>query len=38
MASAELERVEVFKYLGLWIDENLTFDHHVNKVYNKVCQ
>ena len=35
MAGTQLERVRVFKYLGLWIDKNLTFDNHVNKVYNK---
>ena len=38
MAGAQLERVQVFKYLGLWLDENVTFDHHVSKMYNKVCQ
>ena len=38
MGGASLERVQVFKYLGLWLDENLTFDFHVNKVYNKACQ
>ncbi len=38
MAGVPLERVPQFKYLGLWLDENLTFDFHVNKVYNKVCQ
>ena len=30
--------VDVFEYLGLWLDESLTFDHHITKVYNKVCQ
>ena len=38
MAGVQLERVPVFKYLRLWLDENLTFDHHVSKLYNKVCQ
>ncbi len=38
MSGVQLERVKVFKYLGLWLDEGLTFDHHVTKTYNKVCQ
>ncbi len=38
MAGVQLERVQVFKYLGLWLDENLTFDHHVSKLYTKICQ
>ena len=33
-----IERIKVFKYLGLWLDESLTFDFHINKVYNKICQ
>ena len=38
IAGETIDRVKEFKYLGLWLDETLTFDCHVNKVYNKVCQ
>ncbi len=38
IAGEKIDRVDIFKYLGLWLDESLTFDHHVTKEYNKVCQ
>ena len=39
-----VEQVKVFKYLGLWpknmlwLDKHLTFEYHVSKIYNDVCQ
>jgi len=31
-----IEKVAHFKYLGIWLDENLSFLYHFNKVYNKI--
>uniref|UniRef100_A0A3B5Q0T1 Reverse transcriptase domain-containing protein n=1 Tax=Xiphophorus maculatus TaxID=8083 RepID=A0A3B5Q0T1_XIPMA len=31
----ELERVREFKFLGLWLDEKLTWENHIQKVVNK---
>ena len=33
-----LERVSEFNFLGLLIDENLTWDSHIQKVSNKVSR
>ena len=33
-----LERVKEYKYLGLWIDEKLTFKHHVDILSSKLRQ
>ena len=31
-----LERVNEFKYLGIYLDENLTWDFHINYIANKI--
>ncbi len=33
----ELERVTTFKYLGITLDECLTFDAHIDRVYKQSC-
>ena len=33
-----LERVNKFLYLGIYIDEDLTWDHHVNYISNKMSK
>ena len=35
MYGCPLERVKEFKYLGLWMDERLTWNHHIDKVLSK---
>ncbi len=32
-----VERVAVFKYLGILLDESLDWEPHVNKLYSKTC-
>ncbi len=32
-----IERVHEFKYLGIYIDEALTFDKHAQYIYNNYC-
>ena len=32
-----IERVSVFKYLGITLDQCLTFETHIQNVYNKCC-
>ncbi len=32
-----VERVSVFKYLGLYLDENLSYEAHITKLYSKTC-
>ena len=32
-----IERVETFKYLGITLDQCLTFESHIQYVYNKCC-
>ena len=34
----EIERVQEFDFLGLLIDENLSFNAHINKVRNKISR
>ena len=36
--SIRIERVTVFNFLGLTVDENLTWDAHVNKISNKISR
>lgn len=31
-----LERVEEFKYLGVWLDSQLSFRHHINAISKKI--
>ncbi len=31
-----IERVSVFKYLGLWLDETLSFNEHIGQISKKV--
>jgi len=31
-----IQRLDAFKYLGVWIDETMSFDTHVNKLLNKL--
>ena len=31
-----IEHVSVYKYLGLWLDPHLTFEHHMNSICRKV--
>ncbi len=33
ISDEEIGRVQEFKYVGLWLDESLTFDYHISKVY-----
>ena len=33
-----IKRVTEFKYLGLYLDEQLTFEHHLHYIYNKAKQ
>lgn len=35
MYGCPLERVKEFKFLGLWMDERLTWNHHISKVISK---
>ena len=35
MNGADIERVTEYKYLGIWIDEKLTFKHHVEVLAGK---
>ena len=37
LGTEPIERVEVFKYLGMLLDENLSFDQHIQKLYSKTC-
>ncbi len=32
-----VESVTVFKYLGVFLDQTLSFDHHIERVYKKTC-
>ncbi len=32
-----VERVDYFKYLGIFLDKNLTFNHHIDKLYKQTC-
>ena len=33
----EIEKVTNFKYLGVYLDETLSFDKHMDYIYNKAC-
>ena len=33
-----IERVHVFKYLGVILDENLTFDSHTDYIHSKASK
>ena len=35
VSGKELERVEIFKYLGVWFDKRLTWAHHIQKMIDK---
>lgn len=35
---SRIGRVTEYKYLGVWIDEDLTFKHHVNNLVTKMRQ
>ena len=37
MNGDSIERVENFKYLGIYLDETLSFDKHISYMYNKAC-
>ncbi len=37
MNNEVVERVNTFKYLGVYLDTHLTFDFHIDKVYKKTC-
>ena len=32
-----IERVSTFNYLGVFLDETLNFEFHLEKLYNKTC-
>ncbi len=32
-----VESVKVFKYLGVYLDQSLSFDYHIERVYKKTC-
>ena len=32
-----IERARLFKYLGMYLDENLSYNQHVNWLYMKIC-
>ena len=32
-----IERVQCFKYLGMWLDDCLSFDQHIDNLYRKTC-
>ncbi len=32
----QIDRVSTFKYLGLWLDETLTFEEHIGQISKKV--
>ena len=32
-----VENVNVFKYLGVFLDKNLNFEYHIERVYKKTC-
>jgi hypothetical protein len=34
----EVDRVQNFKILGVWVSENLTWDYHVNKLTSRMSQ
>lgn len=36
LQGAEIETVECYKYLGLWLDTSLTFRTHVEQLSNKL--
>ena len=38
MNGADIERVTEYKYLGIWIDEKLTFKHHIELLAGKLRQ
>ena len=33
-----IEKVSKYKYLGLWLDDNLSFKHHVNDLASRLRQ
>ena len=33
----QIERVDNFKYLGVYLDETLSFDKHISYIHNKAC-
>ena len=35
LSGIELERVEFFKYLGIWFDKKLTWTMHIQKIIDK---
>ena len=37
IAGVNIERVETFKYLGIMLDQYLSFESHIQYVYNKCC-
>ncbi len=38
IANEKIERVKYMKYLGMILDEKLTFDEHINQTYTKASQ
>ena len=34
--SAGIEHIDKFKYLGVWLDPHLTFEHHAGAISRKV--
>ena len=38
LAGSNIERVTEYKYLGIWLDDKLTFKSHINKLVGKCRQ
>ena len=38
LGNADLQQVECSKYLGVFIDSNLTWQQHVDYIYNKIVK
>ena len=38
LTGSNLERVTDYKYLGIWLDDKLTFKSHINKLVGKCRQ
>ena len=36
LGNIELPRVEIIKFLGMWLDQNLTWDKHLSKLKSKI--
>ena len=35
---SEIENVSEFKFLGIWLDDHLTWSYHIGKLTNKIAQ